>query len=105
MHASDGVIRKMPVPRRHLVLDPLEKCSLRPRARGPGDRTPFLDKDEARDALNGKAGSEFLLSFRINFAETQVWLQLGRNRREAWGHLAARPAPSRPEIDQKWNVA
>ena len=105
MHASDGVIRKMPVPRRHLVLDPLEKCSLRPRTRGPGDLTPFLDKDEARDALNGKAGGEFLLSFRINFAETQVWLQLGRNRREAWGHLAARPTPSRPEIDQKWNVA
>jgi hypothetical protein len=105
MHASNGVIREMPVSRRHLVLDPLEKCALGSRAGGPGDLTPFLDKDEARDALNGKAGSEFLLNFRVNLAETQVWLELGRNRREAWGHLAARPAPSRPEVDQKRNVA
>jgi hypothetical protein len=91
--------------RRHRVLDPLEKRTLRPRAGGPSDLSSLLHKDEAGYALNCKAGGQRLLRFRVNLAETQMRLNLGRDRRKAWGHLAARSAPSCPEIDQQRNIA
>ena len=99
MRTSEGVIGKCRCRAAISFSIHWRKSALRPRAGSPGDLAPLLDKDQARDTLNSKAGSESCSSFRINLAETQARLDLGRHCREARSHLEARPAPSSPEID------
>ena len=95
----------MPAARRHRALNPLEQRGFRHRARGSGNLLALLDKDEAGYALNTKADGQRLLQFCVDLAEAQVRFDQGCDRREARRHLAARPTPRRPEIDQKRNVA
>jgi hypothetical protein len=60
--------------------------------------------DEKIAKIDQREIARCLLRFSVDPAESQMRLDFGRYRCEAGGHLAARPAPSSPEIDQKWNI-
>lgn len=84
---------------------PLHDSGFRHRA-GLACYFPALgEQDERRDRADGVTGRDRLLGLGIELSQPHSRLKLRSGGREGRGHLPAGPAPGRPEIDKKRNIA